>query len=364
LSSIDKRVTLAQVARVAGVSKTTVSVVLNGGAEALGIRAATQAQVLDAASSLGYSPNYAARMLRRGRTGILTLLVNQLANPVFVDMALTARAAAESGGYDLEVVDAGAIEAEVRALEHLRGGRADGVMVATGRHHGRRPAVDRLLDLVGQGMPAVVLIDQSPDPRVPAIRADVFGGSLEAVRHLVALGHRRIGHVTLHGAGDIAAARSELTDEPSSLGDRYRGYRQALAEADIPLDDSLLARGPDTLAGGGEAMRQLLALDSPPTAVFVFNDLPAIGAIRACFEVGVRVPDDLAIVALGGVELGAYVTPALTSVRIPAVDMANQAVQMLFDVMTGGVSNVDRVLPARLLVRESCGATRRGGVQS
>ena len=357
---MDKRVTIAEVARAAGVSKTTVSVVLNGGGAALGIRPQTQSQVLDAATTLGYTPNHAARMLRKGRTGILTMLVQDLANPLFVDMAVAARAAAEAKGYELEVVDAGPLEAEVRALEHLRGARTDGVIVATGRHYVRQPAVQRLLELVERGMPAVVLIDQplpgpdgGVDRRVPAIRADVFGGSLAAVRHLVGLGHRRIAHVALHGSGN-------LDHEPSSQGDRYRAWRQALREAGVEPVPGWLVRGPDTLAGGREMAARLLALDPRPTAAFVYNDLTAIGVLRGFAEAGVRVPDDVALVSFDGVELGAYVTPALTTVRIPGAPMAARAVETVFELMAGReVERVDQVEPAELVVRESCGAKKR-----
>jgi DNA-binding LacI/PurR family transcriptional regulator len=347
---LEKRVTIAEVARAAGVSKTTVSVVLNGGADALGIRPETQSQVLDAATSLGYTPNYAARMLRRGRTGTLTMLVQALANPFFVDMAVAARGAAEARGYELVVVDAGPLDAEVRALEHLRGGRTDGVVVATGRHHSRRPAVERLIELVDHGMPAVVLIDKSPDDRVPAIRPDVYGGSLEAMRHLVGLGHRRIAHIAMQGA-------EELESAPSSQGDRYRAYVDALTEAGIELDRRWLVRGPDTSAGGRGAMHDLLGVRPRPTAVFVYNDLTAIGVLRACAEAGVRVPDEVAVVSFDGIELGGFMTPALTTVENPGVDMGRRAIQTLFDLMAGQPpSEIDRVLPARLLVRESCGA--------
>ena len=347
-----QRVTIAEVAKAAGVSKTTVSVVLNGSGDVVGIRPETQSQVLDAAASLGYTPNYAARMLRRGRTGTLTMLVQALANPFFVDMTVAARSAAEARGYELVVVDAGPLDAEVRALEHLRGGRTDGVVVATGRHHARQPAVDRLRELVKQGTPAVMLIDQSPDARVPAIRPDVYGGSLAAVRHLLGLGHRRIAHIALRGV-------EERESQPSSQGDRYRAYYTALSEAGVELDPRWVVRGVDTAPGGFASMRQLLQVRPRPTAVFVYNDLTAIGALRACAAAGVRVPDDVAVVGFDGIELGGYVTPPLTTIANPGIEMGEQAIGTLFDLMAGDrPSQIDRVLPAELLVRESCGAHR------
>src|SRR6266567_5853391 len=173
----DKRVTIQQVARAVGVSTSTVSVVPNGQHRALGIREATPQAVLDASERLGYRPNRAARSLRRQRTNVLTLLVQDLANPCFVDIAVSARAAAEAHGFELNVVGAGPVEAELRALDRLRDEGSDGVIVATGRHGTRPAAIEILRDLVERSMPVVILLDRSPDARVPAIRVDVEAGA-------------------------------------------------------------------------------------------------------------------------------------------------------------------------------------------
>jgi LacI family transcriptional regulator, repressor for deo operon, udp, cdd, tsx, nupC, and nupG len=382
-----KRVTIRAVARAAGVSASTVSVVLNGHHRAVGIREATRAAVVEASERLGYRPNDAARSLRRQHSNVLTLLVQDLANPCFVDIAVAARAAAAARGYEVNVVDAGGVDAELRALDRLRGDGSDGVIVATGRHGTRPAALDLLRDLVGRGLPAVVLLDRSPDPRVPAIRVDVETGAYVAVQHLLSLGHRRIAHLALQGSRPIA-------EEQTSQGDRYRGYRRALADAGIEADPAWLVRGTDTLAGGQAMMAELLSrsaqqptaarsaqeptaarsAQSPtaarsaqcptaarsaqrPTAALVYNDLTAIGALRALRDAGVRVPEDMAVVGTDGIELGRFTSPSLTTIEHPREELARLAVAALCELVGGGqASETERVLPARLVVRESCGA--------
>jgi DNA-binding LacI/PurR family transcriptional regulator len=328
-----------------------VSVVLNGRDRAVGIREATRAAVLEASERLGYTPNHAARTLRRKHSNVLTLLVQDLANPCFVDIAVAARAAADKKGYELNVVDAGAVDAELRALDRLRGEGSDGVIVATGRHGTRPEAVALLRDLVEHGLPAVVLLDRSPDPRVPAIRVDVEAGAYDAVYHLGRLGYRRIVHLALHGSGPIET-------EQTSQGDRYRGYLRALAELDITPSPAWLVRGEDTLAGGYAMLKRLLYQSRQPHAILVYNDLTAIGVLRALHDVGMHVPRDVAVVGTDGIELGKYTTPALTTIDHPREKLGRLAAEVLCDLIAGKTpTETERVLPTRLIIRESCGAS-------
>jgi DNA-binding LacI/PurR family transcriptional regulator len=349
-----KRVTLAEVARAAQVSQTTASLVLNNRADELGISQTTRAAVRAASARLGYRPNRMAQSLGRQRTDVLTLLVQDLANPWFIDLAVAARSAAEARGLRLNVVGAGPLEAELSALEGLRDGSADGVIVATGRHGGRGRAVRALLNLVEGGLPAVLLIDRSPAPAVPAIRVDVEEGAAAATRHLLALGHRRIAHLSL------ATARA-LEDEEHSAGDRYRGYRRALADAGVATDPAWVLRGPDTLAGGRALARALLALPQPrPTAALVYNDVMAIGVLRGLHEQGARVPDDVAVVGTDDIAQAEFTVPALTTIHHPAAELGRRAIETVAELLAGTTpSTTDDVLEPRLVVRESCGATAR-----
>jgi DNA-binding LacI/PurR family transcriptional regulator len=353
-----ERATIADVAREAGVSKTTVSIVLNGLAANGRVRAETRTRIQTAAEQLGYTPSHAAQVLRSRRTMVLALLVQSLANPLLVDLAVAARAAAERRGYEVDVVDARTEEAEVAALRKLHAGRADGVIVATGRHFARGAAVRELRALVERGLPAVVLIDRSPDPAVPAIRADIDGGSYAAVRHLLDLGHRRIALLVL-GAPGHGASSADLEAEPSSLADRFRAYRRALSEGGVTYDPRWLIRGPFGLVGGREMVAPLLAVDPRPTAAFVYSDPAAIGVIRGLDEAGLRVPEDIAVVGFGGTEVAAFTRPSLTTVAVPAAEMADIGIGTFFALLEGEVElPADRLVETRLIVRESCGAQR------
>jgi DNA-binding LacI/PurR family transcriptional regulator len=346
-----RRVTIAEVALAAGVSKTTVSVVLNGVADSVGIAEATRAAVLQASARLGYRANRAARALRRQRSEVLTLLVQDLGNPWFIDMAVAARAAAEARGYTLNVVGAGPLEAELQALEALGGGGSDGVLVATGRHGARGAAILVLRDLVGRGVPAVVLLDRSPDAAIPAIRVDVEDGAYTATRHLLGLGHQRVAHLALERPGPIE-------EDESSQGDRYRGYVRALREAGIEPAAAWLVRGPDTLAGGARMVAELLERPGPrPTAALVYNDLTAFGALHGLREAGLRVPEDMAVVGTDGIEHGRYTAPPLTTVAHPAEELGRLGIETLFALLAGGAPpEQERMLPTRLVVRRSSGA--------
>lgn len=350
------RVTIAEVARAAGVSKATVSLVLNGRSGAVAISAATQALVLDAAARLRYSPNRAARSLRSRRTQILTMLLSQLVSPYFADIAAAAQSTAAERDYELNIIDASSTTAKLRALDHLRGGGSDGIIIATGYRSTRDEALDAVQDLVRRGMPAVMVLDRSPDGVIPAIRIDNDEGIALAVRHLVGLGHRRIAFLTVQGS-------HPLSEEQTSKADRYHGYRRALAEAGLPFAPAWVYQAPaQTLAGGRDLVHDLLASPTPrPTAAVAFNDPLALGALRAVHEAGTRVPDDLAIVGFGGIEMGQYAVPALSTIDHPRAALGREAVGTLLTLLDGGTPDeVDRVLPVELLVRESCGA-RVGG---
>lgn len=350
-----RRATIIEVAQAAGVSTTTVSVVLNERPSTVRISDATRATVKQAAVQLGYIPNSAAQSLRRQRPTILTLLVGSLANPFFTDLAAGVRTTVAERGYELNVVDADLAEAEEQALDQLRNGSSAGVIVATGRHGERGAAIAALQGLVQRGLPAVIMSDRSPDPAIPAIRIDDEQGAFVATQHLLQLGHRRIAHLT---------SRSEpaLADPPSVEADRFQGYQRALAAAGVVLDPAWVISGPPTLTGGAALIHALLARPGQrPTAVFCISDLLAIGALRGLYEARVRVPEDMAVVGFDGIVFGQFTTPALTSMEQPRQEMGRRAAEVLLAQLDGGeVVPGEQVLPATLLIRESCGAALFG----
>ena len=348
--------TLEEVARQAGVSKTTASVVLNGRADQVRISETTRARVMAVADQLGYVPDHAARSLRRRQTGIVNILLWRMGSPFFSDIAAGVGEVAGPRDYQVSVIEVHDLDAELRALRHLRQGSADGVIVAVNRRRVIGPATDGLLKLMARGLPAVVLLDHSPDPSIPSLRVDDLGGGYLATKHLLDLGHRRVAHFTWE---DVP-----LLDEVPDAGNaRFRGYRRALDEAGIELDPSWVITCPRDTAGGQELARRFLAAhpvpSTRPTAVFATNDLIAFGSVRGFHEAGVRVPDDVALVGFHGVELSKLTIPALTTVELGATELGRLGAEMLFSLLDGTPpAEPERVLPVRLVVRESCGALR------
>jgi DNA-binding LacI/PurR family transcriptional regulator len=346
--------TLEEVARQAGVSKTTASVVLNGRADQVRISEATRDRVISVADQLGYVPDHAARSLRRRQTGIINILVWRLGSPFFSQIAEGVGEVAGPRDYQVSVIEVHDLDAELRAIRHLRQGSADGVIVAVNRRRVISPASDGLLKLTARGLPVVVLLDHSPDPSIPSLRVDDLGGGYLVTKHLLDLGHRRVAHFTW----DDVPLRDEVPDAGNA---RYRGYRRALAEAGVEFDPSWVTTCPRATAGGQELARRFLATHTDPstrpTAAFATNDLIAFGSMRGFHEAGVRVPDDVALVGFHGVELSMLTIPSLTTVELGATELGRLGAELLFSMLDGSPPDEpDRVLPVRLVVRESCGA--------
>jgi DNA-binding LacI/PurR family transcriptional regulator len=344
LKRASRRATSAEVAKLAGVSRTTVSLVLNDRGGELGISAETRARVADAAARLSYQPSHAARSLRRWRTNVIALLLYTLDSFYNAEIIGAAHAAALERGYSLNIMSAKFDEVQRRAYSLLSGGVADGVIVAA-------PPADLAADLkklAENGMPIVVMQHHSPDPAIQAVRVDLERGGYVATRHLIDLGHRRIAHIG--SASQRLLKRRERSD----------GYARALQEAGIAADPHLVAMAEPSLAGGFSAMEELLAQEKRPSAVFVYSDQMAVGALHALRKHGVRVPEEMAVVGFDGIALGGFVTPELTTVDYSRADIGRLAVEAVIGRLEGEAEPPPReqVLPVRLLVRESCGGMR------
>lgn len=337
----------ADVARLAGVSKTAVSQVLGGTGR---ISPDTAERVRAAAERLGYTPDHSARSLRLGRTGLLTMIIPQVDNPYYLEIFAGAQAAAASRGYAIDLFAVPDAAAARERLRSLATGVADGVVVTA--EAGGHELVDDLLRLRERGMAAAVTHTPAPDPRIPAVRADVEHGAHLAMRHLLELGHRRIAYV-----GNLIDAAARAHD-PAKPGDgRWRGYREALADAGIEYDESLVHSTEPTARGGALTAAALIATPGrPPTAVFAFNDLVAIGILHALAAAGVRVPEDISVVGFDGIGLAEFAVPGLTTVAHPRAELGRQAVTHLCDQLDGlAVGHTDSVLASTLVLRASTG---------
>jgi LacI family transcriptional regulator len=328
----NSRTTIAEVAELAGVSRTTVSHVLSGNRP---VAATTRERVERTIGELGFRPNGLARSLRIQRSDTIALIIPDITNPYYPVLA-RGLDDAMSGRYRTYICNTDAVrDRELEFVADVSDRHVDGVVIVPFQIGAAD--LSHFLDL---GLPIVCLGGRVEDPRVDVVLTDDEHGAFEATRHLIRRGHTRIGMI--RGA--------EGTDL-----ERFTGYRRGLDTAGIPFDAALTAVGDWTRPGGSQAMRALLSLPAPPTAVFSANDLMAIGAMDAAHEAALSMPGDLAVVGYDDIEAAALVSPPLTTVVNPAYEAGRVAGGLLAERMTGGYSGERRevVLHSRLVERGS-----------
>jgi LacI family transcriptional regulator len=286
---------------------------------------------------LGYQPNRLARSLRSGKTQIIGTIVPDNADPFFAEVARGIEDTAFENGYSLILCNSDRnLGKEAFYTDVLVEKRVDGILfLAAG------VSTERILDLQQQGMPVVVVDRELPAANVDSVVTDNAGGGWSATRHLIDLGHQRIGHIA--GPSDL-----RLSDYRST------GYCKALEEAGIATDENIVVRGDFDFESGHRAAHQLLANDKQPTAIFACNDIMAIGAICAAVELDLRVPEDLSVVGYDDIPLASYSNPPLTTVAQPIYDMGVTAASMLLERLQDPSRPARRiVLDVELQIRRS-----------
>ena len=338
-----KRPTSADVAARAGVSRTTVSFVLNQRAD-VKIPDETRQRVVAAAAELGYSPNASARRLAGGRSHVIALVLRQSPEQVASDAVLaeTLRglsSAARAGGFRVmvELLEPDGADTSYSAL--LRAQHADGLIVS-----GPRSDDPSLLELVRDGFP-IVIQGSLADVPVQSVDVDNVAGARGAVEHLLALGHRRIACIT--NARLVYTAAQE----------RLAGYTEALIAAGIAIENELIAEADFDAPSGHVAMAELIGRTTFDAA-FVASDVVALGAIGALREAGLKVPDDVSIVGFDDIPLAAYFDPPLTTVRLPAFELGQAAGQALLERLADRANPHRTLLPTELIVRGSTSRRR------
>ena len=347
-----KSVTIKDVAAEAGVSRQTVSRVLNDKGE---VAADTRERILQIMDELGYYPNPAARGLSGQRTYNIGLIIPYSAAYLFSDPHLLqffcgVDQIAGQRGFNLlfstsRTDNVAESAADISAYERLlRSGYVDGIIVVeTIASEKGRALLERY------GYPWVTLGYGLNGKERYAVHADDRGGARQAMMHLLSLGHRRIGVIGGPQQGLVA------TEE------RLSGCRQALADHNLTLDETLLIWGDYTSESGYRAAAQLLDAPNPPTAIFALSDRMAIGVLRCLRERRISVPGAFSVVGFDDIPLAAEFTPTLTTVRQPALEMGQQAARLLLDVVEGYNITLDPIsLPTELVVRDSTGPVLTG----
>jgi len=341
---ITDRVSIKDIARAAGVSHSTVSRALS---DSPLVNAETKARIQRLAREMGYTPDAWARSLVMGRTKTVGVVVTTIADPFIAEVMQGIESAAYEHGYTVILATSNSEPArEMAAVEMLRSKRVDGVIVTASRVGSLyQDHLERI------GVPVVLINNHSEQSGRYTFSVTVdnqHGGHL-ATHHLLALSHRRIAYVN----GPAGHSSSE---------GRLAGYLQALAEADIVPDPSLIVPGNGRAEAGQQALAVLMALPHPPTAVFCYNDMTAIGLLQAARASGLAIPRDLAVVGFDDIPFAACACPPLTTIAQPQFEMGQQAMQMLLTLMAApdptAAPVADVIVQGQLVVRESSGLPR------
>jgi LacI family transcriptional regulator len=328
-------VTIKDVARESGVNVSTVSRALNG---EYGVHSDTRELVQKVAQRLRYRPNRVARGLVTGRSHTLALVVSDIRNLFFAELARGAEDAAYAAGYDLVLCNSDLDpEKQMLYVQSLLEKRVDGILMNSVAALGRKQQEQ----LAACGVPIVLLNRPSGNAAFSTICADNRGGGALAAEYLLRLGHRKIAHLTgprHHG----------------NLTERARGFLRAMQSSGD--GQPIVLYGQNSFTGGYELAKKLIGQRTNVSAVFVANDVMAFGAIRAILEAGLRIPDDLSLIGFDNVELASISHPPLTTIHQPKYEMGRAAVEILLRLGVRAENRVPehRSFGVHVVERQSC----------
>jgi LacI family transcriptional regulator len=341
-----KRPTQADVARLAGVSRATVSYVVNertGGR--VPISEETRQRVLEAIAELEYVPDARARALRSGNTKTIGLIIPDIHNPHFWEIADGVEQEANAAGYQILLSSIPPENKRAKDIfENLSHRRIDGLVMVPSFIYQSEEAQKTLAYLVKRRVPIVgMMADYGDAYNIDRVVSDYRDTTLEVMTHLLSLQHRRIGFIF-----GIAV--------PEFGTDRLFAYRESLQAAGLPVDPDLIVECGPTLEDSYQATRQLLELPSRPTALLAINDFLAIGALRAIRDLSLNVPQDVSLVGYDNIPLAKYLVPRLSTASKDGEKMGREAVRLLLARLKDPDRPRQKIrLPARLILRESIG---------
>jgi LacI family transcriptional regulator len=349
MASARRPVTIMDIAEVAGVSKSTVSLVLK--ASSL-VKTETRERVQRAMQTMGYVYNRGAASLRKARSSVVGMVINDLSNPFFAELAIGIEQALRHSGYIPYLAHtAESVARQAEVVLSMREHGAAGIILC--------PALGtdaaELANLSAPGLPIVLAMRRIAGARLPSVSSDSVGGAQRATQYLIGLGHRRIAF--LGGAGQMVVRQ-----------DRFAGYQQALQAANIPYDPALTVESMPTKEGGFQAMGAILDGSdtlTPVTATVCFNDVVAIGAMLAINRRGLHVGRDMSVVGFDDTAEARHVSPPLTTIAVDPAGLGKAAAGMLlrhiadpdfdFDFDPDSVPTIENyICEARLVIRESC----------
>lgn len=334
----DTRPTIAQIAEIAGVSVPTVSKVLNGRTD---VALQTRERIERVIAEHGFVRNRAARALRKGKTGLVDLIVPRLDDEYFLPILEGVSQVLSEAGVRLVLTATHyQPEEEVHWIDSVTDHSTDGILLVL-------PSEEAIEHLERSGLPFVLIHNQGDQlSTIPSVRITSWEGGFTATQHLIKLGHRRIAYI-----GKTARARDAI--------ERIAGYRAALDAAGLPLDPQLECAGDFTEIDGYSAAEALLQLPNPPTAIFAGNDRQAAGVYRALHERDISVPQAISVIGFDNLPYTELMNPPLTTVHAPRLELGRTAAAMLLRLINGETLEMTRVvLPTEFIERHSCQSPR------
>jgi LacI family transcriptional regulator len=332
--------TIYDVARIAGVAPITVSRVINNSGY---VSPETRARVEKTIADLGYVPNRLAQGLRSKQTHTLGLVITDITNPFWTTVARGVEDATHAAGFN--VILCNTDESEDKQEKYVRvllQKQVDGFIIVPAR------SSDDAVSLIQNANVPLVVMDRKVGIPVDTVRCDSVDGAYKLVKHLIELGHKRI--AVLSGSESVSTAV-----------DRVQGYRKALEESRLPVDESLIHAREFTQVAGYAMMEQIISQQPRPTAIFAVNNFIAIGAFKALTDMNLRVPDDISMVAFDDLPPALVMEPFLTVAAQPAYEMGHRAATLLLDRLSGNLPEDYQVvvLPTELIVRASTSAVQQ-----
>ncbi len=330
----DRRPTISHIAQLAGVSPATVSKVMNGRAD---VAAPTRERVEQIIIEQGFRRDRVRRAAPKGQTRTVQLLLPRLDDDYFYAIIEGTAQVLRAAGIRLELLSSSDLpEEEVHWIDPVAGHALDGMLVVL-------PSEEAIVQLEHSQWPFVLIHNQggllSP---APSVRITSWEGGFVATKYLIDLGHTRIAYI-----GKSTTARDAI--------ERLAGYRAALDATHLPIDPQLQCAGNFKEADGYAAAKELFALPEPPTAIFAGNDRQAVGVYRALREMGIAVPDDVSVVGFDNLPFSELLSPPLTTVHAPRMELGQTAASMLLRLLDGERVDMPRVvLPTKFVERQSC----------
>ncbi len=335
--------TIRDIARMAGVSRSTVSLALNDSPR---ISKATKEKVMAIVQKVGYHPNVMARGLVEKQSRVIFVIIPEVFH-VFSDYYFSETVSGildvvtQNGYYLMIEVATSKFKVEKTYYKLFREKRMDGVLFV-----GNLTNDSYIVDLQNMGCP--ICLVNSSIPGVSTVIADNVKGAFQATEHLIKLGHRRIGFI-------------KGLDFVTTATDRQIGFKMAMDKYSLPIDRNHIAFGNFHEESGFEAVNKIFNHSEPPTAIFSTNDMMAVGAINALKQKGIKVPEEVAVVGGDDIKLVSYFTPKLTTIRQPMFKIGQLATEALLKIISGESMDVlEQIVPTKFIIRESCGYTYKG----